>query len=746
MGISVVGHTHPESRDMILNQPHTVSRLHPAAIFNSTNGIYFALAMLVILGKSLSISSYFVSSYLYQDDSIFVGAAYLGSPMPSPQTQSLYYGLIEIMTDIGGMLGLKLILILMPVVTCLFMFKILMSFTSDSFVAAAVSLFVTLFPVSPEQSYFFTGAHPTAGIMLFVIIAFLYLEMLKHQDIWPPVRRSLYFLICGMGFYAISKTSPTFTLVPLLLIPMSAQAWWRDRNQLSAFHGVCLIVPTGLFLLLFASAEEYHYSSLVGWAEISLSRTLTNLSQSMEYIFQTPFVRHPKIQVLAVLSFLVFAAAFVMLLAHTLRRKNGSARQYAHIFWPFILFLLLGGALVFGPGSVTTNYLDRYAIAPFQIGGLLLGILIVIILDQSHAETPKLEMAASVALFSLVAVTLIHASLANRDRLTPLLSTHNKIIDTLGQRAWKSDDQILILLPKGEVESTGGYNHWSTWYLRVATKTPGLIGLVGNQGYANDLQTNGLFIDVYRDHDPIFWSVKDGMSKRAHMLGLTPDRATYAFAGIEGKLTMLPLRLQWNGAGKTLQPGQRFQDVASVRGAGLTCDATSSEQAFLVNISKPGLNSAEKATGHFVRPPFVATGQAAKFLDVPEDATGNTSIHLELKGSPGGPVQPYSKTYPQMPLVAPGFGVYLQTGNYYFQERDGEKQLFTAPVREGKPTIVDIIDCGPGQSKNALYLDGTFRGMFSSDVMYGRWRIGAGFEDRYWEGEISWELSHREPQ
>lgn len=742
MGSGIAGVPHLKFRDKILNQPRSVSRFHPSATRHATVGIYVALAIVVILGKSLSISSFFVSSYLFQDDTIFVGAAYLGSPISTPRTQSLYYGLINILTDFGGLPAIKLVLVLMPVVTCVFIFKILRSFTSRTLVAAAISVFVTLYPVSPEQSYFFTGAHPTGGVMLFVVVAYLYLQMLQHQNAWPPIRSSLYFLLCGAGFYAISRTSPAFTLIPLLLVPMAAHALWRDRARLTAFHGVCLIVPAGLFLLLFANAGDYHYSALVGWTEISLNRTLTNLSASMEYIFRAPFVGHPILVGLSAFSLFFLIAALVALSVRAFRQADWQARQPAHVFWPFVLFLILGAALVFGPGSITTNYLDRYVIAPFQIGGLLLGILIVGLFDQPHASSPRLRAIAPLALFAMAAVTLVHSSVVIKQRLSPLLVTHGRIVDTLDRREWSDEDQILILLPKGEVESTGGYNHWSTWYLRVLTKTPGLIGLVGNQRYAEDLQANGLFIDTYRDHDPIFWSVKEGVSQRAHMLGLTRDRATYAYTGVDGELTLLPLRLLWEGAEKTLQPGQRFQDAAGIN-AGLTCDDSPpvSGQTFTVNLSAPERQVSDNASIGLAAPSFVATGQNEKFIDVAEDATETKSVHFVLAGRPDGPFQPYSNTYPQMPLLAPGFGVYMQGDKYHFQERDGEQQMFTVPVREHLPTVVDIVDCGPGASENALYLNGTFQGKFSNDVIYGRWRLGAGFEDRYWTGEMIWTQS-----
>ncbi|HCN91954.1 MAG: hypothetical protein CME97_11805 [Hyphomonas sp.] len=739
MGRGIASAPRLKFRDKILNHLRSVSRFLPSTTRHATAGIYVALAILVVLGKGLSISSYFASSYLFQDDTIFVGAAYLGSPISTPQTQSLYYGLIDILTDFGGLPAIKLMLVLMPIVTCVFMFKILRSFTNRSLVAAAISVFVTLYPVSPEQSFFFTGAHPTSGVMLFVIVAYVYLQLLQHQNAWTPIRSGLYFLLCGAGFYAISRTSPAFTLVPLLMLPMAAHALWRDRARLTAFHGVCLIVPAGLFILLFANAGNYHYSALVGWTEISLNRTLANLSASMEYIFRTPFVRHPILMGLSAFSLLVFITAMVALSVRSFHQANWQTRQPAQVFWPFVLFLLLGAALVFGPGSITTNYLDRYVVAPFQIGGLLLGMVVVGLLDQPHANSQRLKVIAPLALFALTAVTLVQSSVVVKQRLSPLLATHDQIVEVLDRREWSNNDQILILLPKGEVESTGGYNHWSTWYLRVLTKTPGLIGLVGNQKYQSDMQANGLFIDTYRDHDPIFWFVEDGVSQRAHMLGLTRDRATYAYTGIDGELTLLPLKLLWQGAEKTLQPGQRFQDAPG-NNASLTCDASPpvSRQTFTVNLSTPRRQAPGNASTGLAAPSFVATGQNAEFVDVVEEAARTKSVHFVLAGRPDGPFQPYSKTYPQMPLLAPGFGVYLQGDKYHFQERQGEQQMFTVPVREHLPTVVDIVDCGPGASENALYLNGTLQGKFSNDVIYGRWRLGAGFEDRYWTGEMIW--------
>lgn len=643
----------------------------------------------------------------------------------------------------------KLVLILMPVIICLCMFRMLSSFTRSPLMAALVSLFIVLYPIAPDQSYFLTGAHPTAGITIFLMVACFYLTLLTKQRNWPVWKSLLCFLACCAGFYVLSRTSPTFSLVPLVLLPMAATILWTDRKRLSKLHAIYLVAPAALLALIFLKSGNYHYSSLVGWTEISVTRTMQNLFSAMEAVFQTPYRFHPNTLIVSTISLIIFVGAIVGLSSVLIRRRSNGIFSAHPSLWPFLLFLLTTAALVFGPGSVTTNFLLRYTLAPFQIGSLFIGILIVIVFDNAPSRQHAMRLAGVGALSIMVATVFYHTYASTQKRLSPLLATHTKITQLLDQKQWSSNDQILMLLPPGEIEMTAGYNHWSTWYLRVITGAPKLVGLVGGHGYSNDLLSNGLFVDRYKDHDPIYWSVQNGVSQRAHMLGLLRDRSTYTYADNEGILTLMPLVLETGRETILLEPGQTLQEKLSTKVSADKCGPIASYENVISNpissgpkltvpIRTPRTIDADVTSIMDVRPtPIIATGKTAEFVAIEDDPSGNTSVYIELMNASDSQPQPYSDTYPQMPFVAPGLAIYLQNDTYIFQEIGKNSALYISPVHPDKPTTIDIVDCAAGPSMNALYVDGIYRGVLSQDVIYGRWRVGAGFLDRYWTGEIT---------
>lgn len=488
---------------------------------------------------------------------------YFDIPRGYPQTQSLYYGLIETLTRIGGLPLAKSLLLIMPAAIGLLLYKTLGHFTESKMLAALLGSLIVVYPIAPRQAYFLTGAHPTAGLVVFMAIAYLYIEFLKGKPTWPPIRNVGYFLLCGVGFLIISKTSPTFILTPFLLLPMAGLVLWADRARLTIFHIAYVATPIGVLLFLFINSTDYHYASLAGWTDMSASQSFSNLAKTIAHIASSPFLANTKLIAVAALAISVFFATLIGTGSLVGAAKIRESYPAGHHIWPLLLFLLLGCALAFGPGSTTTNFQPRYAIAPFQIGALMFGIITVVIFAQFPGRAGRLKFSGISALFVFTGIIAVQGSVLASRGLLRTHDAHEKVVAELNKREWASDDQILILLPKGDRESTRGYNHWSTWYLRMVTKTPGLIGLVGEHSREPDLQRNGLFVDVYRDHDPVFWSVTDGVATRAQMLGLTRDRSTYAYAARDGVLTLMPLRTHWATGMKELQPGQRFDRVNS---------------------------------------------------------------------------------------------------------------------------------------------------------------------------------------
>lgn len=76
-------------------------------------------------------------------------------------------------------------------------------------------------------------------------------------------------------------------------------------------------------------------------------------------------------------------------------------------------------------------------------------------------------------------------------------------------------------------KNAGGFNHWSTWYLRGVSGNRQLIGLMGEARTTTILP----FVAQYRDHDPSYWAdVEGGIGKyRLAMVGLEKDCATFAY-------------------------------------------------------------------------------------------------------------------------------------------------------------------------------------------------------------------------
>ena len=93
-------------------------------------------------------------------------------------------------------------------------------------------------------------------------------------------------------------------------------------------------------------------------------------------------------------------------------------------------------------------------------------------------------------------------------------------------KKWPEKSQVVVLWSKGDfVTPTGGYNHWSTWYLKFISGRDDIIGLVWPQSSISRLP----FVKKYKDHDSEYWELRGKRSSRIRMKGLEKDRPTFVY-------------------------------------------------------------------------------------------------------------------------------------------------------------------------------------------------------------------------
>jgi hypothetical protein len=699
------------------------------------------ISVIVLLGvialRAAVLKDYLLSTLLIHDDTIFVGSFMFGAPVSGPKAQVVFYSTLRFLASGGSEIPPKLYMFTIQAVILLSFYRIVLRFGGSHIIAVGLSLFAVGYPVSADQNYFMSGAHPAAATAVFMIFCVLYVESLFRNWISEKKTYLVFLLVQGGLLFACGFSSPTFTLIPLVLVPATILAILvgSDARKLTVANGFLGLLSLLPMVVYYAAIHHHHYSELVGWTNYSSEQMFGNFAKALKYIFVYPFAGQP----VALVGYVVGMGIVVLsCIISVLQKGSGLRIRLNGKLLALLVVLLISAAFTFGPSSILSHYLSRYIVPPTLISFLTLAVLLTVLLRQVLATTSTHTSAVYAGIGLLATVATFHNMKKTNAELVPYLRTNALMKSALAGVSVSDMDQLLVMLPAGYTTPTAGYNHWSTWYLRVLTGNPTIIGLVGADSMRSKLSAADLFINQYKDHDPEYWGVKDGISYRKQMKGLELNRRLYVLAPDGGGEMNLRSLLFWHESVAAITPpGQSvgrmnlFSEVTSQ-----DCDEMSADNVFVV--SGTANVPANDRFRQIISTKFNADAETFQKVGVPADLDEPTFLTIVLSAKDtdqaAGVAEAYTNTYPPMPLSGPDFSVYLAEGAYRVWSKDQGAAQSVQPAQSGKALTVSMVGC-PGKFA-LLSANNEYAGVISNASFSGTWTLGKGFLDRYWAGEI----------
>lgn len=478
------------------------------------------LAMFAYLLATIpSIRRFTFSQFLYADDNIYLARAAFGGPLPD---EYLSLKVIHLLTDLTGSVALgKALPILATALTCglLVVTFRLAGFTRA--LAVPLALFLAIYPIDSNVGIFTLGnpAAFTAPLVVSAILLFWRGWMVPASPSTPALAGALAL------FLAAGVVNPACTLLVLLPPVWVFLQWMRGEldARSSVYAGAIFVVAVCAGLAL--GIADYHYSGMAGWTDRSISAIMGNVGTSLDYVLG-PFTRssHPARWLLPAAAGLLVCALLAGFDRSSLNPTGDrNERSTGPKVGALCVLLIIASALTLGPGTTVVAFVPRYVTLPFLLvacaGLLLVGRALV-------AANPRVRIVAAVALALAVLGAAIQAGDLRTARYGPHFATHEAVVDLVERDApsWNQDAQVVLILPRNTTwPSTAGFNHWSTWYLRLLADRSDISGLIGRadwlhaEPFVEQWQTSG------------WWSTINGRTTRAKMKGLEFDRPTYVY-------------------------------------------------------------------------------------------------------------------------------------------------------------------------------------------------------------------------
>ncbi|MEQ9434964.1 hypothetical protein [Hyphomonas sp.] len=674
-----------------------------------------------------------LSSFLVQDDNRHLPRGIFNQVEVARDSPGKFY--VIILGSLSGSIGFVKSLTLAffgLLAACIYL--ALKPLIASRLLRAGVALFITTFPVAVDQPYFLTGAHPTMGVaMVMAALAWVTLSLYTERRVLVAFIGAL--VICIFAF----RFSPTMFLIPL------APALWAGGavilGKLERRYIVFYCVPVVLLgiLLAWLGYQAAHYTSSSNWNSALEASVFSNLYAALTMPIDR-LARHFEVAsfVYAVVGLALIAASVwlaIRIALGLLQRKVTLSDQDIIRLFLFIACAIAGG-LAFGPSALAANFLDRYSIPVLIFTSLGLFAMVSILLSRMR---PRVLTGAGILLLLASAWNMsIRSDWADRIHGRALHTHH--MMSQIAQRdadSWPENSQIVFLLGNGEGVTTGGLNHWSTWYVRAISGREDLIGLVGFDKWA----MNDPFVDIYRDHGPEYWNAE--RSGRFKMFGLERDRPTFVYYIKRGdeQANATPVAFPSESGFDVLTPGATLKSVRSGE-----AQNASVAGSFLWRPQPKGFVSREGCNGD-----LPATRQQGD-VEVLSTAAGETynlkatiplgaCFSLELAGLPALPVTgtvKMSDTTPPMPLFGGAIAIYQKDKYYSVILRETGEEVRIEHEADDQP--FRIVVYGKAGRWSELYVGG-FSYALPPSILHDGMLMGKGFLERAWAGELSLALA-----
>lgn len=674
-------------------------------------------------------ASFFKSSMLVADDNFFLTEILFNEKF-KPNPKILHHYILACLRGFQSIPVFKLTLFIMPLSIGLSTYYIIFRFSRSFFFSIATAVFVIHFPISIGQNTFVLGSHPLAGATVIFLFLSITAICFENPEVFNKFPQAIFIIfIQSLLLFAGFFMTPILILLPITCVMSTLIVLmfnWKDRGWkysdiLLLSLSCVVIIACGYYY------RENHYARTPGKLDVSILQVISNLQAALNQTFVI-FKRAP-IWIKLTYGF-GLVSTIIGLWFISMKEKKSSDLNLRN-FHAFAAFLILCGALAFGPVSIITQYASRYTFIPF-----LCVVLAICIVISSRLRNKELKYVPLYALLPISAV--IHNGIATQRSLLPFQSGHELIEAALSQKTWGQQDQFLILLPDGIKSTSSGFHHWSSGYLRAILRQPDTIGVIGTQNNYVDIQKHGVFIQPEQVSGDFFANyyteMKGGARVRKRMFGLDPMKPTYTFADNgEGELEIKTL-IVWNDAKvKLIEPGKNLQSVPFSDVDFMNCSKLYSDKAFTVSrLAKipnfVGNNKTVDDSFHFDG----SNMTSHKFTQAAGEYPQILSFRLRYGGNFSGNNQDI-EVFPPMPMLSKNLAVYQYKDYFKIIPRSGGKTL---QIQHNSDTPVDVDIVGCNGQKAYIFVNRSLEGEIFNMDFGAELQLGKGFKSRYWEGDI----------
>ncbi len=486
-------------------------------IFNKTNLLSLVLFLLVLLINILVRSEVLVYETLLADDLIYLPLALVDACIIPARHPIDFNFICHVVGAKSVFIGRGLFLAYIAL-TATILFITLTSFRLNRFLAFLVS--VSIFAGIPflSQGTFITGSYPSHGLFFITLALYLTSRCLTHRD------DSNVTLLCYLGIFLLfilaGIAATSLTLCSFIIAPCALYAFIKKRNFI-LWTLISIIPGLSFTLLQFTGLFSNHYKGLSGWITFSPEQLVSKIAEhvtSMGIIVCCLLAA-----VLVITTILYITHSWKLFVNRHITEYPPVTPSSNELLIILIGILLIGFTVSLLPTLFVQGILPRYTTAPLFFIFCLTFILLQFVKSQFQNQYIKFGIAVAALAFTTTSIitfgqkhyALYHKLSVDQQEVSSLLRKKSTL--------FAKNAQILVFFDDNHTNFTGGLNHWSTHFARMATGRTDITAVIGSKSGMN----NDPFTGEYSDHGKQYWVTRNGRAQRKKMVGLDKNRPTY---------------------------------------------------------------------------------------------------------------------------------------------------------------------------------------------------------------------------
>ena len=663
---------------------------------------------------------------LFADDLIYLPLAQIDECVIPPRHPIDFNFICHVVGADSLFLGRGAFLLYISLIAVILFFT-LISFKLSRTLAffASASIFAGIPFLS--QGTFITGSYPVHGLFFLVSALYLTSRCLTQQDTLKVT------LLCYSGIFLLfiltGIAATSLTLSSFIIAPCALYAFARKRKFM-LWALVSMLPALSFTALQFSGTFSNHYSGLSGWIDLSANQLLNQLGMHKTSIVNSM----GNWGLFGIIATLAIAAA--LYIYHSIQLVMGRQTvQQSSVILPNNekLIILIGIALAgFATSLLPTLFVHgsspRYTAAPFFFVFCLFFILIQLMINRF----PGRFITAGGTIVALIVATLsIQAFMQQHYARYHKASVDQKAVkDLLSQKSaqFASNAQILIFFEDNHTNFTGGYNHWSTHFARMATGRTDITAVIGRK---SDM-IHDPFTGEYSNHGKQYWTAVNGRTLRKKMVGLDTSRPIHILSLNDQKNTT------YNCIAIYEQDRLRIYD-ADESGARIKYRYSENDEippmsnciVYLLNTGElpaaPAPNGASR----------VFDGKTSEIISPPSDGKALPyALNFSFKSDSKGEIsRDYTETNPPMPLLAPPLSVYQVTRDRFNIGINCDEQTGFSFKSVSDWTRLSFQVDRRGQG--ILRINNRLVKIVENCLAPDRILLGKGFKSRFWKGNIA---------